>query len=415
LVVIVHGMRLFAQHRQVRRVVHRSVPCGGDVEPLASAIGLRRIPAVHRSSDIDAPQVVGIVRPVILMPATQMAEADRVMALSHELMHVRRGDLALGWVPAIAERLFFFHPLVRLAGREYQTAREAACDAAVVQALGIRADDYGRLLVRFGVAAGQPACTAGGASRSMSSLRRRLAMLQQSSSNGSRRIGWALSAVLLLAMVPIQVVAQAPNRVVRLQPDSKRVAPEPARQLLIDPPVEIVEAPVAQEPQESTAEFLREQLVETQKALRAAQADDAARADLEKRRLVEIESMLQSIGARRDAERAEASREIERAIREATQRARDVDQFSKEANDRARELAERLFDIERARDTEFGRTRDEYAKALEAARLKESAMSQVEFTAQQLDSLRRTIEQMSNQLEEMRKMERRLREELKKK
>jgi hypothetical protein len=33
------------------------------------------------------------------------------MALAHELAHLRRGDLWLGWLPAIAQRLFFFHPL----------------------------------------------------------------------------------------------------------------------------------------------------------------------------------------------------------------------------------------------------------------------------------------------------------------
>ena len=35
------------------------------------------------------------------------------MALAHELMHVRRRDVLLGCLPALAERLYFFHPLVR--------------------------------------------------------------------------------------------------------------------------------------------------------------------------------------------------------------------------------------------------------------------------------------------------------------
>ena len=73
------------------------------------------------------------------------------MALAHELMHVRRRDVLLGCIPALAERLYFFHPLARLAAREYVIAREAACDAAVVRALDVPADDYGRLLLRLGV------------------------------------------------------------------------------------------------------------------------------------------------------------------------------------------------------------------------------------------------------------------------
>ncbi len=409
--VIVHALRLFGQHLQVRRVIRRSVPSGDEVGPLASAVGLRRIPAVHSSSDIDAPQVVGVVRPMILLPSAPMAESDRMMALSHELMHVRRGDLALGWIPAIAERLFFFHPLVRLAGREYHTAREAACDAAVVQALGIAAGDYGRLLVRFGVSSGQPAFVAGGASRSMSSLKRRLAMLQQSSSSGSRRIGWALGAVMLLAMIPIQLVAQAPsNRSVRLQADVKAVTvvstaatPEdvtnveprvilvPAPAAVLESTLEPVETLVAQEPKQSTEEILQQQLLEAQKALRAAQAEDAARTNREKRRQAEIEAILKSI--EEQGSRGQAAREVDQ---------------------RARDIAQALSEVaERTRNAGFEqRAREEYEKMLNAERQKQDAVNQQEVTAAQLDNLRRSIDELNVQLQEMRKMEQRLRGQL---
>jgi beta-lactamase regulating signal transducer with metallopeptidase domain len=405
-VVIAHAFRLFGQHLHVRRVVRRSVPSGDEVGPLASAAGLRRIPAVRSSSDIDAPQVVGVMRPVILMPSVPMAESDRIMALSHELMHVRRGDLALGWVPAIAERLFFFHPLVRLAGREYQTAREAACDAAVVEALGVPAADYGRLLVRFGVTSAQPAVAAGGASRSISSLKRRLAMLQQSSSSGSRRIGWALSAVMLLAMIPIHLVAQAPpRRGVSLQADSKpetavpivatpqetrsrvsaTVVLAPVSPVVLDSPLESRVTLVAQEPKEPTEKFLRQQLFEVEKALRAAQADEAARTNREKRRQAEVEAIVKSI---------EEQGSRDQTARETDQRAREVEKAMRESFEQ--------------------RTRAEYEAVLDAARQKDYAASQQEFTAQQLDGLRHTIEQLANQLEQMRKLERQLREQLKK-
>ena len=74
------------------------------------------------------------------------------LALAHEMAHLRRGDLWLGWVPALANALFFFHPLVWLAGREYLQARGEACDAAAVRLTGAPPDEYGRLLLRFGVA-----------------------------------------------------------------------------------------------------------------------------------------------------------------------------------------------------------------------------------------------------------------------
>jgi hypothetical protein len=127
------------------------------------------------------------------------------------MMHIRRRDLALGWVPACAERLFFFHPFARLAAREYLTAREAACDAAVVRALGVAPVDYGRLLMRLGVDAGMPALAAGGAPFSTSSLKRRLHMLEHhGSSEVSRRWRWAIASAAALVIVPIQLVAKTP-------------------------------------------------------------------------------------------------------------------------------------------------------------------------------------------------------------
>ena len=73
------------------------------------------------------------------------------MAICHELVHLRRGDLWLGCVPALAERLFFFHPLAHVAAREDPLAREAACDAAVLRAMDATPQDYGRLLLALGV------------------------------------------------------------------------------------------------------------------------------------------------------------------------------------------------------------------------------------------------------------------------
>ena len=55
-------------------------------------------------------------------------------------------------LPALAQHVAFFHPLVHVAVREYGVAREAAVDAAVVAGNRHCRGDYGRLLVRLGVA-----------------------------------------------------------------------------------------------------------------------------------------------------------------------------------------------------------------------------------------------------------------------
>jgi hypothetical protein len=212
-VVIAHAVRLARSFRTLRGIVARAVPVAAhaDVTRLAGQIGLAAAPEIRVSDEIDGPQVAGVRRPVVLLPAALTAlqpEAWR-LALAHELMHVRRGDLALGWIPAIAERLFFFHPLARVAAREYFTAREAACDAAVVRALDVQPAAYGRLLVQLGVARADAALSASASSSSASSLRRRLEMLQHAASTPLPRSPRVLILLLAAAMLPFELVGRA--------------------------------------------------------------------------------------------------------------------------------------------------------------------------------------------------------------
>ncbi|MGP1667182.1 MAG: M56 family metallopeptidase, partial [Rhodanobacter sp.] len=80
----------------------------------AHALGLRRCPQLRCSDAIVSPQVIGLWQPTILLPAHDALSAEEsALAMAHELVHLRRGDLWLGWIPALAQWLFCFHPLVR--------------------------------------------------------------------------------------------------------------------------------------------------------------------------------------------------------------------------------------------------------------------------------------------------------------
>ena len=267
-IVVLQAARLLSAFRQLRGVVRRSVPDAdesGAVARLADLIGLARAPQVRMSEEVDAPQVAGLWRPVVLVPADAAAltAEERAMTLCHELMHIHRRDLVLGWVPALAERLFFFHPLARLAAREYLTSRESACDAAVVRTLRVSPADYGRMLVRLGVGGSTPALTAGGSSPSLSSLKRRLEMLQHAaSSDMSRRSTW-LIAIVGCALIPLQLVAGTPA-----SPQSTPEAPSAAPRVVV-PAVPVVpsEAPrpvirVVQPPVERPVRVMPVEVVE---------------------------------------------------------------------------------------------------------------------------------------------------------
>lgn len=208
--------RTLVGYLATRRLLRESVPCRDAtlvraLKLAAEAHGMRKAPTLRLSSTISSPQLIGPWSPVLMLPAHRLPslDADELdMALTHELTHLQRGDLWWGLLPALAQHVFFFHPLAHLAAREYAFAREAACDAAVLAGNPHCAGDYGRLLVRLGVAA-RPSAGLASASPTFLMLKRRLLMLQQNASP-LRASALALTlAVALVGVVPYRVTAHA--------------------------------------------------------------------------------------------------------------------------------------------------------------------------------------------------------------
>ena len=213
--VLAQAILAARQWRASRAVLCASVPLHDDALQRQCVVqsrrsGLRRPPRLRLSDAIDSPQVTGLLRPTILLPLRQqLSRAEVTMALNHELAHLRRGDLWLGWVPVIAQRLFFFHPLVNWAMREYALNRESACDEHVMRYGGAAPQAYAHLLVRLGVSHPLHAGLAG-ASPTFQNLKRRLVMLKQSETRTRQRSpAWLLIVLIAVVfVVPYRVTAR---------------------------------------------------------------------------------------------------------------------------------------------------------------------------------------------------------------
>lgn len=203
--------------RATRTAITRAHRAPASVEALAAEMSVRlrvRTPDVRLSQDVESPMVTGLAHPVILLPDVrfrQMPIEEQRMVLCHELLHIRRLDMWLGCIPAAAERVFFFHPFVRLAAREFAFWREAACDAAVIRTLDAEPRAYGRLLLDLGVSPARRSLTVAGAAWSFATMKRRIVMLDsaRSSSAGMRLVTIGVVALGLLATVPLTVRARA--------------------------------------------------------------------------------------------------------------------------------------------------------------------------------------------------------------
>ncbi len=121
------------------------------VREQATLIGLRCVPAIAYCERISVPIVIGIMRPMILLPATLVSglSSDQLQALvTHELSHIRRYDLLVNLLQRIVEALLFFHPAVWFVSRRVSIERENVADDAVVAA-GWSAVRYADALVRM--------------------------------------------------------------------------------------------------------------------------------------------------------------------------------------------------------------------------------------------------------------------------
>lgn len=110
------------------------------VQSVASAagqLGLKRSPKVIASSAIDSPAVMGLLRPVLLLPSNfpeGFTSREERLIILHELTHLKRRDLPLNWLLCALQALHWFNPLLWLAFARMRADRETACDADVLQA-----------------------------------------------------------------------------------------------------------------------------------------------------------------------------------------------------------------------------------------------------------------------------------------
>lgn len=109
------------------------------IEEQCARVGLKRIPIVALCQRVSVPVVVGIVKPMILLPPAILCGLDpnQVAAiLSHEIAHIRRYDLIVNLLQRFVEALLFFHPVTWWISRRVSIERENCCDDVAAACMG---------------------------------------------------------------------------------------------------------------------------------------------------------------------------------------------------------------------------------------------------------------------------------------
>jgi beta-lactamase regulating signal transducer with metallopeptidase domain len=170
-------------------------------EELRTALKITRKVGVAICESISSPLMVGIVKPLILLPPAALSgwsPEHLEMVLVHELAHVRRWDNGVNLFQRVVESLLFFHPAVWIVSGWVRRDREDCCDAVVVRHTA-RPQAYAELLLAL--ASHQPlaglATSAAMARHPLASRIRRILKLQDEPMLVWRHaLGFLASAVL---------------------------------------------------------------------------------------------------------------------------------------------------------------------------------------------------------------------------
>lgn len=148
---LARGAGLVRRSLRLMRRVRRAKPAPFAVTELvaerAARIGVAR-PRVRITDDRSEALLAGVVRPLLLLPATLVRDADDAVlraVCAHELAHLKRGDHRALWMEELLLTALATNPLLTAIRNRRAAAREEACDR---MALGQADGDARRLYAR---------------------------------------------------------------------------------------------------------------------------------------------------------------------------------------------------------------------------------------------------------------------------
>ena len=164
---------------------------------LAAGLGVRRAPPLLHTADAASPMVLGLVRPVLLLPEGALPAEELEVVLRHELTHLKRHDVAYQALLLLARTVHWFNPLVWWMGREAGRSLELCCDDAVVRGRDEAfCRRYGSVLLRTATGGRMPLSTQFGGGKGQ--LKARLGNLFRKKRNSAALVCIALACALLV-------------------------------------------------------------------------------------------------------------------------------------------------------------------------------------------------------------------------
>jgi beta-lactamase regulating signal transducer with metallopeptidase domain len=130
-----------AATRRMKSLAVESVPAeiGHVLGTLRARLRIQRAVQLLNSARVQAPAVIGWLKPAILLPVGCMAGMSPLQIesiLAHELAHILRHDYLVSLFQSMVETMLFYHPAVWWVSSQIRREREHCCDDLAVAVCG---------------------------------------------------------------------------------------------------------------------------------------------------------------------------------------------------------------------------------------------------------------------------------------
>ena len=189
-------------------------------------------PTLVRSRYVKSPMLMGLWKPLLVLPNRVYAPSMLENVLRHELTHYHRGDIAYKWFAMAVFSLHWFNPFAGLFRREMDRLCELSCDEYILREMTEEEKrDYGETLLSLAAIRPLPkSVVATTFATEKRTLKERLEQIMTYKHRGKAGLALALAAILLLGgcgAVMGPEAADTEKNAIQAQTLSARPTPDP--------------------------------------------------------------------------------------------------------------------------------------------------------------------------------------------